>query len=294
MLLGMIILGTIAGCNGEDMLGSDPDEELIAGTDQGKDVSTTDIVLETEFAGEQQDEIPEVLQGDDIPVFEMQVPKPYADFRMNMPYDNISNFIGRDFSALWDDIVNTPVHGWLTMSGESGLSITIDMQQIVNLSRIVMHPYHVNSLYSQANITEFEAWGIDKIDFSHLKDNPNYYLDSLSVADGHIFKGVNGEDRVSLSELPARTFKDDWQYLGYHSVPCPLDKEGAFDNEAMQDISAALSQSGHECLVPIDAGPVRYVRIFVRQIALHPVNPNTNYFSCGEITFYGYNTVLQE
>ena len=210
------------------------------------------------------------------PFFETLIKKPYSDYRANIPYDNISNYSGRTITTLWDDIVNTSSHGWLTMSGQSGTSITIDLQQVVKLSRIVKHPYHLNSLYSQANITEYEAWGIDKIDYALLTDR-NYWLDSLSVAAG----SVHG---VTTGSIPARTFKDDWTYLGYHTTPLGLNATDA----------AAMAQNGVENLVPIDAAPVRYVRIFVRQIALAPVNPNTNYFSCSEITFYGDNTVPQE
>ena len=51
--------------------------------------------------------------------------------------------------------------------------------------------------------------------------------------------------------------------------------------------------SGAEYEMPIDAKPVRYVRIFAREVAGNMPPPSNNYFSMGEITFYGDNTVPQ-
>src|SRR5690606_25718806 len=64
------------------------------------------------------------------PFFETLIPKPYADYRSNIPYDNITNLSGRTTNTLWDNIVNTSGHGWLTANGSSGLSITIDLKQV--------------------------------------------------------------------------------------------------------------------------------------------------------------------
>lgn len=213
------------------------------------------------------------------PLFETMVPKPYADFRSTIPYDNTSNLSTTQFSInnLWDNIVNTSGHGWLTQSGNSGLSITIDLKRVAKLSRIVRHPYHINSLYGQANITDFEAWGIDKIDYEKLKDLP-YWLDEFSVRAG----AIKGVDRTTV--LPDRTFKDDWQYLGRNTVPLGL-------TSAQQN---AMSASGVESEVPLDAKPVRYVRIFVRAVTFITPPPSTNYFSCSEFTFYGDTSVPQD
>lgn len=211
------------------------------------------------------------------PLFEVMIPKPYADFRSNIPYDNISNLSGRNMDMLWDNIVNTASRGWLTASGNSGLSITIDLKQVVKLSRIIRHPYHNNALYGQANITDYEVWGTDKIDFELLKDKP-YWLDELSVRWG----AIAGVDK--LTELPGRTFKDDWTYLGRSIVPAGLTSAEA----------NALAANGVELEVPFEAKPVRYVRIFVRGITMISPPPVNNYFSCSEITFYGDTSIPQE
>lgn len=217
------------------------------------------------------------------PFYEVAVPKPYADFRENIPYDNTSNLAAaRPFSLLWDNIVNTASHGWLTNPGNSGLSITIDLQQTVKLSRIIIHGYHLNSVYGQANITQFEAWGTNKIELEKLKDRP-YWLDETSVRNG----AIHGIDITA--PFPTRTFKDDWQYLGWHAIP-RYDRMVPPDNQAIANLGA----NGTEYTMPIDAEPVRYVRIFVREITSNMPPPANNYFSMGEITFYGDNTVPQE
>ncbi|WP_026309470.1 DUF4959 domain-containing protein [Niabella aurantiaca] len=219
------------------------------------------------------------------PFFETLVPKPYADFRSNIPYDNITNLSGRTTNTLWDNIVNTSGHGWLTANGSSGLSITFDLKQVVKLSRIIIHGYHINSVYGQVNIQQFELWGTDKIDFAKLSDRP-YWLDSLSVRWGSLSTSPWNVDPTT--ELPAKTFKDDWQYLGWHAIP-RYDLMVPPDNQAALNLAA----NGTEYEMPIDAKPVRYVRLFVRQVSnLMPPGVN-NYFSMGEITFYGDNTVPQ-
>src|SRR5690606_11457982 len=148
-----------------------------------------------------------------VPFFEVQIPKPYADYRSNIPYDNITTLASRGkIDVLWDNIVNTTSHGWLTQSGSSGISMTIDMGQVAKLSRIVIHPYVRNQPYAQVNILQFEAWGTDEIDHGRLSDRP-YWLDEIGVRGGHIH-GVE-----NTTQLPAKTFKDDWQYLGWHAAP---------------------------------------------------------------------------
>ena len=216
------------------------------------------------------------------PFFETMVPKPYADYRSNIPYDNTSNLTNRTTNTLWDNIVNTSGHGWLTAQGSSGLSITIDLKQVVKLSRIVIHGYHVNSPYTQVNIQQFELWGSDKIEFAKLSDRP-YWLDEFTVRAGAIL----GLDATTV--LPDVTFKDDWEYLGWHAIP-RYDKMVPVDNQAILNLAA----NGTEYEMPIDAKPVRYVRLFVREVANIMPPPSNNYFSMGEISFYGDNTVPQQ
>lgn len=218
------------------------------------------------------------------PFFETMIPKPYADFRASIPYDNTSNLPsgGRHMGMLWDNIVNTSGHGWLTQPGNSGLSMTIDMGQVAKLSRVVIHGYHANAVYGQANITQFELWGTDEIDFAKLTDRP-YWLDETSVRIG----AIHGVDNTTV--LPERTFKDDWEYLGWHAIPrydrmVPPDPQG----------QSNLAVNGTEYEIPIDAKPVRYLRLFVRERAGQMPPPADNYWSMGEITFYGDNTVVPE
>lgn len=219
------------------------------------------------------------------PFFETLIPKPYADYRSSIPYDNTSNLSGASshvWGTLYDNIVNTSGHGWLSAPGSSGLSITFDMKQVVKLSRIVIWGYHINSPYGQVNITQWEGWGIKKIDFTKLTDLP-YWLDETSVRNG----AIHGVDPTTV--LPARTFKDDWEYLGWHAIT-RYDKMVPPDQEGILNISA----NGSEYDIPLDAKPVRYVRLFVREITGIMPPPANNYFSMGEISFYGDNTVPQE
>lgn len=222
------------------------------------------------------------------PFFETLIQKPYADYRSNIPYDNTTTLESRGaISVLWDNIVNTTSHGWLTNPGGSGLSMTIDIGQVVKLSRIVIHPYVRNQPYAQVNILQFEAWGIDEINHSTLSNRP-YWLDEISVRGGHI----QGIDNTTV--LPAKTFKDDWEYLGWHAVP-RYDKMVPADPEAELNLAA----NGGEYEIPFDAKPVRYIRLVMREIATAGASPTTgpplplpqnNYWSMGEITFYGDNT----
>lgn len=220
------------------------------------------------------------------PFFETMIAKPYADYRATIPLDNPTTLSGRNMNTLWDNIVNTASHGWLTQPGAgNGLSMTIDLRQVAKLSRIVIHGYHLNSVYGQANITQFEVWGTDEIDFTKLSDR-DYWLDETSLRNG-AFRNDVANKIDPLYPMPARTFKDDWQYLGYHAIPrydrmVPPDPQGALN----------LAANGTEYEMPIDARPVRYLRIFVREIAGAPPGQN-NYWSGGEISAYGDNTVPQ-
>lgn len=237
-------------------------------------------LIETAFSFEDKwGNVSDTVYYSTTPYFETMVSKPYVDYRSNIPYDNTStyNTSSRPISRLWDGIVNTAGNGWLTSPGYSGLSMTFDMKQVVKLSRIIIHGYHINSPYTQANITQFELWGTNKIDYYRLSDLP-YWLDSLSVRWGAI-AGVD-----PTTELPTVSFKNDWQYLGWYSIP---------RYTATADIYN-LAASGAEYEMPIDANPVRYVRLFVREIASMMPPPSNNYWSMGEITFYGDNTVPQQ
>lgn len=217
------------------------------------------------------------------PYYETMIAKPYGDFRANIPYDNTSTLQSRySISHAWDNIVNGDHNGWLTAQGKSGLSFTIDLKQVVKLSRVVIHGYHHNTPYTQVNFQKFEMWGIKKIDYDKLSDLP-YWLDEYSVRND----AIHGVSNTTV--LPDRTFKDDWQYLGFHSI-IRYDKMVPVDQQAILN----LAQNGMEYDMPLDAEPVRYIRIFVRQVDDQMPPPANNYFSMGEITFYGDNTVPQD
>lgn len=221
------------------------------------------------------------------PFFETMVPKPYGDMTASIPYDNTSHresWITFEFALLSDGIVNTEYHGFLTAPGNSGLSITFDLKQVVKLSRIVIHPYSVDDAYNDIGFFQWEAWGVKKLDFAKLADRP-YWLDETSVRDGSIW--IDGINNTTV--LPAHTFKDDWQYLGWHIIP-RYDQLVPPDNIAISNMAA----NGASYDIPLDAKPVRYVRIFVRATGGGFPPSNTNYFGAGEITFYGDNTVPQE
>jgi hypothetical protein len=216
------------------------------------------------------------------PFFETKIAKPYKDVRAEIPYDNTTDLSSHySFSHLWDNIVNTSHSGWLSATGSSGLSITIDMGQYVKLSRIVFHNYHLNDPYSNVNITRCEMWGTDTIYIDKLKDK-DYWLDEYSVRNDAIH-GVS-----NTYQLPAKTFENVWQYLGFYSIP-RYDQEVPPDNQAILNLAA----NGWQMIMPLDDKPVRYVRIYAREVVGTMPPPANNYFSLGEITFYGDNTVPQ-
>ena len=241
-----------------------------------KSVETTFAVFVEDIWGN----VSDTIRFTTTPLFEMIIPKPYADFRGFVPYDNITNYdAARTFIRLWDNIVNQSGHGWLTSSGNSGLSMTIDMKQVAKLSRMVIHGYHINAMWGQANASQWEIWGIDKFDNNKIADKP-YWLDEESVRMGALVKG--GVE--SSAPIPARTFKDDWTYLGLHTLPKLKDTDAEFQNN--------VYKNGMEYIMPANAKPVRYVRMFVREVTGLPPS-SANYWSAGEITFYGDNNVEQ-
>lgn len=213
------------------------------------------------------------------PFFETMIPKPYADFRASIPHDNLTTLAGRNINTLWDNIVNTASHGWLTQPGGSGMSMTFDIREVAKLSRIVIHGYHLNAVYGQVNITQFEVWGTDEIDYNKLSDR-DYWLDETNVRIGAL------HDVENTYVLPERTFKDDWEYLGWHAIP-RYDKMVPPDPQAQAD----LAVNGTEYEMPIEAKPVRYIRLIPREVAGVMPPPSNNYWSMGEISFYGDNTV---
>jgi hypothetical protein len=141
---------------------------------------------------------------------------------------------------------------------------------------MITHAYHINAPFSgNVHPTTIEVWGTDKIDYDKLLDRP-YWLDEWSVRRGYI-KEVD-----VTTPMPERTFKDDWVYLGLHRTERPADKT----------LERQMAVTGFQYELPLDAGPVRYVRIFAREVDTSAPRADC-YFAFGELTFYGDNTIPQ-
>lgn len=216
------------------------------------------------------------------PFFETMLPKPWVDLRASIPYDNTSTYSNLIIGKMWDGIVNSSANGYRSNPGSSGISFTFDLKRVIKISRIVQHSYHINTPYGHSNINEVEVWGTDKLDFDKLADK-DYWLDEMSLREGRVH-AVAPE-----TELPARTFKDDWEYLGWHSQP-RYDLMVPRDTQAERDLAA----NGFEWEIPVDAKPVRYIRVFVRGAATVSPPHLDNQYSIGELTVYGDPNVPQE
>jgi hypothetical protein len=204
------------------------------------------------------------------PYFEKEIEKPFLDYRLHIPYDNISLYSTRfPIENMWDGIVGFVNNGYMVQSGEPGLSFTFDLRKVAKLSRMIVWPrLQIDqwwTVYRNANIMSFEMWGIDKIDPATLA-NRDYWLDDVSAPPGKV--------------VPEYTFKDDWTYLGLHNIE-RLDKLGASSSDIRQ-----RGIDGHMLDIPIEADPVRYIRIFVRENTDGSPPPN-NFYSIGEISFFG-------
>jgi len=212
------------------------------------------------------------------PLFEELVPKPYADARATIPYDNITELSSTyKFTKTWDGVVGGS-NGFLSKSGNDGLSVTWDLKKVTKLSRMILWPYY--DPFDQVNVMVFEIWGIDKLDPSTLPPaDKSYWLDEWSVRN-EVFKDVP-KDFI----LPEKTFKDDWQYLGKYEIE-RIDQIIPVDLEAIR----AILTNGHHFDFPMDAKPVRYIRFFVREGRFKGADsspPSNNYFSLSEISFFG-------
>jgi hypothetical protein len=223
------------------------------------------------------------------PLFQTLIAKPYGDMRMTIPWDNTSDLIS--ITGAWDNIISEGIGDeYISNNGSYGCSFTIDLKQVAKLSRLIWHPFY-NAFYSnygiydQVNIMSFEMWGTKAIDQSTLS-NRAYWLDDVTMnTEGYAAPGV------TIPSHPARTFKDDWAYLGLFEVE-RLDLKGASIDEML-----AAAIAGHVFPISLDVPPVRYIRIFPRITAwggLTGPPPRGNYWRVNEITFYGDNRVPQE
>jgi hypothetical protein len=232
-------------------------------------LTTFAVILEDKWGN-----VSDTLYSTCKPFYEAEIPKPYVDARTLIPHDNISNLNATyPFTKTYDGITGNGTNGWLSASGSSGLSVTWDLKQVAKLSRFTLWPRtranNTGDAYLQVNILWFEMWGTPALDPDRLQE-PDYWLDDFPPG---------------TVTLPPRTFKDDWVHLGEHRVVI-LDPS---------DVSGRLNilNYGNQFELPIEAGPVRYVRLFCRE-ANNVSPPMNNYFAIGEISFHGDTNFSQE
>jgi hypothetical protein len=225
------------------------------------------------------------------PFYQIMLPKPYGDMRWQIPWDNTSYHQIYDFTEMWDNDASGgwPNGGYVSGNGSYGCSFTIELQQAAKLNKVVLHgwwapdrPGTFYDVYDQVNIMSFDMYGIKTFDQSLLGDKA-YWLDDVTM--GSELYAAPG---ATIPPLPAHTFKDDWYHFGYFEAE-RLDKKGAPLEEIL-----ALAMNGHVFKMPLDAPPVRYIRIFPRTTEWGGVTgppPLYNYWRVGELSFYGDNTV---
>ena len=195
--------------------------------------------------------------------FEKEAPKPFVDKRGIIPGDNTTQ-LGASYSfTTISDGIHAPTfeNGWIPAGNTGKLSVTIDINQKMKLSRVILWPCLQNgnrlSVYAFMNVMKCELWGIAELDESKLQDEA-YWADAAD---------------------PTGTFKEDWVFLGVHEVE-RLDKRGATDDEIIN-----RGVDGNQFIIPESAGPVRYIRFFCRE---NVATADLSYFFIGELSFFGY------
>jgi hypothetical protein len=199
--------------------------------------------------------------------FEAEVLKPFGDMRYLIPYDNNTTHYPNTGYCEFDDICDGVVgdNGYLSQLGATGTSFTLDLHEVFKLSRMiywscvradVTNPLDI---YQNANAIKFEIWGTRTLD---LTKPTSYWVDN---------------------ENPVGTFKADWEYLGLHTVPQ--------QNIATVAEMVEIGMAGFKFNFPESAEPCRYVRIFVRDVALWSNSAYKDWYRVGELSFFGDNTV---
>jgi len=213
-----------------------------------------------------------------IPLFEIEVEKPWVDMRQMIPHDNTTEHSAPyAFTKLYDGSIGW-LQSYLTQYGSSGSSFTVDIKEVVKLSRFAWWPlcdYRwgvFEGVYGQVVPHVVEMWGTKAIDPSKLA-NRDYWLDDFSAPKGTV--------------IPDITFKDDWVYLGRHQIE-RLDLKGATEDEIR-----AQGEAGFEFEIDDQCEPVRFIRVFVRSNAEGSPPPN-NYYQINEMSFWGDNTGPQD
>ena len=194
--------------------------------------------------------------------FEKAAVKPFGDKRGIIPGDINSEYDGFPFSCISDGVVTPNNNAWIGDLDASTRSITIDLNETLKLSRMIIWPYETSaaipSVYNGFRVHKFELWGIAELDESKLQ-NVAYWADNAD---------------------PAGTFKQDWEYLGMYEVD-RLDLKSV----PVAEIFTRICDGQHFC-IPASAGPVRYIRFFSRGEI--PGNTNWNRFFITELSFFGY------
>lgn len=226
--------------------------------------------VETRFAvliGDKWQNISDTVFYTTKPIFEMEVPKPWVDMRAYVPGDNLTELqASHAFPKFYDGVIGAHSYGYLNKPGSEGNSFTFDMKEVFKLSRFKFWPSlrgrtEYEDVYRNVNLTEFEMWGSPVLD---INKPASYWADN---------------------EDPKGTFKEDWVYIGYF-VRERLDLQGASSDEIWQ--RGAID--GDEFELPLDLGPVRYIRFFARATADGKPVPN-NYWQLGELSFFGTNEI---
>ena len=195
--------------------------------------------------------------------FEKEAPKPFIDRRESIPGDNTTQLgAGYSFTTISDGIhAPTFENGWIPAGNTGRVSVTIDINEKMKLSRVILWPTLQSnnrlSIYAFMNVMKCELWGTAELDESKLQDEA-YWADAAD---------------------PTGTFKEDWVFLGVHEVE-RLDKRNATDNEIIN-----RGVDGNQFIIPESAGPVRYIRFFCRE---NVATADISYFFIGELSFFGY------
>jgi hypothetical protein len=135
-------------------------------------------------------------------------------------------------------------------------------------------------------------WGTKEVPSNLPLTNRPYWLHPFSAAQTgqaspwrHPFSALTPEEVQALPDC----FAKDWVYLGHHKVE-RLDL--ASPPASLDDISAQ-GKAGFQFEIPIEAGPVRMIRLFPIAI-MDGSPPPMNYWQVAEITLFGDNTIPQE
>jgi len=258
--------------------------------------------VETKFAFTFEDKwgnVSETIYFTGTPFFEIEVEKPWVDVRYMIPHYENENDQG-PLSAMWD---NSTAFVWGTTyyrsnSGSSGNSFTIDLKQVVKLSRMTMWPIHlpeyhyISAVYGNVQVLDMEMWGTKTLDPDNVPANSEYWLHPFSAAQNGLTPPWTGSfadlTPEQIQAIPGDSFAKDWVYLGRYQVE-RLDRvQGHTEMDVRQQ-----GVDGFRFDISVKCDPVRYIRFF--PIAVYEGSPPpNNYFGIAEMSFWGDTTVPQE